>query len=127
MTDEDGYGEEGYTVMGRDHYTAERGHSHLWDILSFVLGGMVGGGIALLLTPQTGSMTRQMLKEASLDARDGAEVCFNQIRAKVVDAASRGRDLVFESRPLLGTAIEAGREAYRTEKQKRIDGATHTI
>lgn len=127
MTDEDVYGEEGYTVMGRDHYTAEEGHSRLWDVLSFIVGGVVGGGIALLLTPQSGSMTRQLLKEASLDARDRAEVCFSQIRGKIADVATRGRDLVFENRPLLGTAIEAGREAYRKEKEKRMGGTTHSI
>lgn len=120
MTDEDGYGEEGYTVMGRDHYTVEERHSRLWDVASFFVGGMVGAGIALLLTPQAGSMTRQLLKEASIDAKNRSEGYLSQVREKMAGVALRGKDLVAESRPLLAAAVEAGREAYRKEKEKRM-------
>jgi gas vesicle protein len=119
MAGENGYGEEGYTVMGRDHYTVEERHSRVWDVLSFFLGGVLGAGIALLLTPQSGSTTRKLLKDASLEAKDKAEVYLGQVRDKMAGAATRGKDIVFENRPLVAAAIEAGRQAYRKEKERR--------
>ena len=118
MTDEEGYGEEGYTVMGIDHYTAEEGPSRAWHVLSFFLGGVVGAGIALLLTPQSGARTRQQIKDASHDAKVKAEEYYKQVRDKVEEAVSRGTGLVSESRPLLTAAIEAGKEAYQREKDR---------
>jgi len=119
MTEEEGYGEEGYTVMGLDHYTIEEGHGRMWGVLSFFLGGVVGAGIALLLTPQSGSRTRKRLKEASIDVRDKAEAYFTQVRERVGDAVGKGKDLLIESRPLISAAFEAGKEAYEREKEKR--------
>jgi gas vesicle protein len=127
MAGENGYGEEGYTVMGMDHYTVEEGHSRLWGVLSFFLGSVVGAGIALLLTPQTGSETRQLLKEASLDAKDKAGVYLNRASEKMAGAATRGKDLFFENRPLLTAAIEAGREAYKKEKGRRMGDTEGSI
>jgi gas vesicle protein len=121
MTSEEGYGEEGYTVMGMDHYTAEERHIRSWQVMSFFIGGVVGAGIALLLTPQAGSRTRQQLKDASRDAKEKAEVYYKQVRDKVEEAVSRGTELVSESKPLLTAAIEAGKEAYEREKERRTN------
>ncbi len=120
MADEEGYGEEGYTVMGTDHYTVEEEHHLLRAVISFFLGGVVGASIALLLTPQAGIRTRRQLREASADARSRAGAYYNQVRDKMGDAVGRGRDLVSDRTPLLSAAIEAGREAYEKEKQRRM-------
>jgi gas vesicle protein len=127
MAGENGYGEEGYTVMGMDHYTIEEGHSRVWGVLSFFLGGVVGAGIALLLTPQTGSRTRQQIREASLEAKDKARVRYSQVREKMGDVLTRGKDLVSESRPLVAAAIEAGKTAYEKEKKERRNDKTHAV
>lgn len=116
---EEGYGEEGYTVMGMDHYTVEERHGRMWQVVSFFLGGLVGAGIALLLTPQPGSKTRQQLKDASRDAKEKAEFYYGQARGKITEAVSRGTDIISESGPLLTAAIEAGKEAYEREKARR--------
>ena len=113
-------GEEGYTVIGREHYTAQRGYGHLSRILAFVLGGAVGAGIALLLTPQSGSKTRRQIKEATRDVTDKATVYYDQVREKMDDVVIKGKDLVLEKKPLLTAAIEAGKEAYEKEKEKKI-------
>jgi gas vesicle protein len=124
MTGEEGYGEEGYTVMGLDHYTAEEGHLRMWGVLSFFVGGVVGAGIALLLTPQAGSETRKRLKHASCEAKEKAGSYYNQVREKVGEAVARGTDLVSESGPLLSAAFDAGKEAYEREKAKKTSGNT---
>jgi len=116
----EGYGEEGYTVIGREHYTAQGGYSHLSRIFAFLLGGAVGAGIALLLTPQSGSKTRRQIREATRDVTEKASSYYDQVREKVDDVVSKGKDLVHERKPLLTAVIEAGKEAYEKEKEKRI-------
>jgi gas vesicle protein len=125
MTEEDGYGEEGYTVMSLDHYTTEEGHGRMWGVLSFFVGGVVGAGIALLLTPQSGSRTRKRLKEASLGAKDKAEAYFTQVRETVSGTVEKGKDLLIESRPLISMAFQAGKEAYEKEKGRRTSEKTY--
>ncbi len=64
MTDEEGYGEEGYTVVGAEHYTACAGHGGLSVALFFLFGAVAGAGLGLLLAPQSGLRTRRQIKEA---------------------------------------------------------------
>ncbi|OPY68914.1 MAG: YtxH-like protein [Syntrophorhabdaceae bacterium PtaU1.Bin034] len=123
MTGEEGYGEEGYTVIGSEHYSVERQHRGLSRVIAFVMGGLVGAGLALLLTPQPGSRTRQQIKEASEDTREKMGVYYRQAREKMGATVDRGRELMKESGPLLTAAIEAGREAYEREKEKAKAGA----
>jgi gas vesicle protein len=42
-------------------------------LASFILGGMLGAGVALLLAPQTGKKTRRMLRETAEDIKEMAE------------------------------------------------------
>jgi gas vesicle protein len=66
----------------------------------FLLGGLIGAGVALLLAPQSGEETREMLRERSIELKGRAEEAASDIRSKA------------------GTMIEEGRE--------RIDAAVDT-
>ena len=39
-------------------------------VISFVAGGLLGAGLALLLAPQSGVQTRESLKKVSKDMKD---------------------------------------------------------
>jgi gas vesicle protein len=121
MTDDEGYGEEGYTVIGMDHYTSEERYPYGRNILLFFLGGLVGAGLTLVLAPQSGRKIRQKIGEASRDARSMAGSYYNQAREKMETAAERGKEFVGEAKPFLNAAIEAGIAAYERERQNRID------
>ncbi len=116
-------GEEGYTVIGREHYTVQRGYGRFPKFLFFLLGGMVGAGVALLYTPQSGSRMRQQIREATRGMTDKAESAYEQVKDTVKDtvesAVTMGKDMVMEKKPLLAAAIEAGKQAYAEEKKKR--------
>lgn len=112
-------GEEGYTVIGREHYTVQRGYSRLPRFLPFLIGGLVGAGIALLFTPQAGSRTRQQIKDATREVSDKAGSYYEQVKETMDTAVSRGKDMVLEKKPLLSAAIDAGKQAYVEEKKKR--------
>ena len=87
-------------------------------MVSFLLGGLVGAGVALLFAPQSGTELRGRIGEA---ARQGAD----RGRALTDRAVERGRALVDEARQgmqwqrdRVSAAIEAGRDAYIEEKDR---------
>jgi gas vesicle protein len=113
-------GEEGYTVIGREHYTVQRGYGGLPRFLAFLLGGMVGAGIALLLAPQSGSKTRQQIKETARDMTDKAGSYYGQVKDTMGTAVDKGKGLVLEKKPILAALIDAGRQAYVEEKKRKL-------
>jgi len=86
--------------------------------LYFTLGAFVGATVALLLAPRSGEETRRMIADK---AREGADYVSNRGR-NVVDRTStlvdRGKQLLDQQREQLSAALEAGKQAYREEKEK---------
>lgn len=75
--------------------------------LAFILGGVVGAGITLLLAPQSGKETREKIKNLADDLKE-----------KVTSTVEHGKEIFEEKKSLLSTAVEAGKEAYEREKEK---------
>lgn len=94
-------------------------------ILSFLLGGLTGAALAILYAPRAGTETRELLGER---LREGTERG-RDLREKVV---GRGREIYDEATGYvekqrgelekrsdrLSAAVEAGKQAYREEKEK---------
>ncbi len=98
---------------------SQHSHSSAGSIMfSFLLGGIVGAGLALLLAPQSGSETRRKITEASDDLRQKADELVKQARSSVESAFDKGRDTFEEKKAAVSSAFEAGREAFRREKEK---------
>jgi gas vesicle protein len=87
-------------------------------MFSFLLGGIVGAGLALLLAPHSGPETRRRITELSGDFRKRADEAFDQAKETVESAFERGRDTLQDKRAAVTSAIEAGREAFQREKAK---------
>jgi gas vesicle protein len=87
-------------------------------ILAFVLGGIVGAGVALLTAPQSGRETREKIKEFSDETRKKATEYAGQVKEKVSSAVESGKHFVEEKKSLISTAIDAGKDAYSKEKEK---------
>ncbi len=79
--------------------------------LSFLLGGVVGAGLAMLLTPQSGRETRQKIREFADDVKD-----------RVSTTMDKGREYYDERKSVITSAIDAGREAYEKEKERLSKG-----
>jgi len=75
--------------------------------LSFLLGGIVGAGVALLLAPQSGRETREKIRDYAEDIKD-----------RVNSTVASGKDLFEEKKSVIKTAVEAGKEAYEREKER---------
>jgi gas vesicle protein len=87
-------------------------------LLSFLLGGLVGAGFALLLAPQSGRETRQKIKELSEDAKEKAMGYVEDVKGKVTSNIEKGKGFYEEKKTLLSSAIEAGKGAYEKEKER---------
>jgi gas vesicle protein len=87
-------------------------------LLSFLLGGLVGAGYALLLAPQSGRETRQKIKELSEDAKEKAMGYVDDMKGKVTSNIEKGKGFYEEKKTLLSSAIEAGKGAYEKEKER---------
>ena len=52
-------------------------------LLTFVLGGLIGAALALLMAPKAGSQTREQLKDMAQGAKEKAEGYYGQARSKM--------------------------------------------
>jgi gas vesicle protein len=86
--------------------------------LYFVLGAAIGAATALLIAPRSGVETRKLILSK---ARDGADVVTTHaktVAGKTSDYVERGKEVLQQQRDQLSAAIEAGKRAYREEKEK---------
>jgi gas vesicle protein len=83
-------------------------------MFSFLLGGIVGAGLALLLAPQSGEETRRKITEASDDLKHKADDLVKHARGSVESAIDKGRD-VFEEKK---STIVAARPFTRRKRKR---------
>jgi gas vesicle protein len=94
-----------------------------WEFFTgFLIGGVVGAAVALLLAPQSGEETREAIRERGIElggrareygdtARHQAEELAMDARARAEEAQKRGRMVLEEQRTRLSHAIEEGKDA----------------
>ncbi len=76
-------------------------------LLPFLVGGIVGAGVALLLAPKPGKEVREDIKRFAANTKDN-----------VTSVIDKGKTLFDESKTVVSNAIEAGKAAYEQEKEK---------
>jgi len=94
-------------------------------VLSFLLGALSGAALAILFAPRSGRETRDLLGEKLRETADRSRRLGEQALEKGREAAEdasgyveRQRDALEKRRDRLAAAVEAGRQAYRDEKEK---------
>ncbi len=94
-------------------------------ILSFLLGGLTGAALAILYAPRSGRETREMLgdkfregADRSRELRDRAVARGREIYEDATDYVEKQKETIDKRKERLTAAIEAGRAAYREEKEK---------
>ncbi|MBA4372024.1 MAG: hypothetical protein C0402_04095 [Thermodesulfovibrio sp.] len=107
----------------------EEGFSTGSVLMSFLLGGIVGAGLALLLAPQSGEETRKKIKEFADDVKDKTTGLADQVKEKtsgfvdeakhkVTDIVGEGKDMYEEKKSIFKAAVDAGKDAYEKEKER---------
>jgi len=86
--------------------------------LFLMLGAMIGAATALLLAPRSGEETRKLI---ATKAREGADLVANRsksVAGVTSDYVERGKELLQQQRDQFAAALEAGKQAYKEEKEK---------
>jgi gas vesicle protein len=106
--------------MAEDRYEGTSNH-----LLYFLLGGLTGAAIALLYAPRSGRETRELLgeklREGAEKGRELRDTLVSRSREMLDDAGEyveRQKENLESRRERLAAAIDAGRKAYRDEKEK---------
>ena len=87
--------------------------------LYFLTGISIGAMIGILFAPQAGKDTRKFI---SGRADEGREFLFKkgkEYREQATDYVERGKGVVSQQREHLAAAIDAGKQAYRSESQSK--------
>ncbi|MBV8726417.1 MAG: YtxH domain-containing protein [Candidatus Eremiobacteraeota bacterium] len=91
-------------------------------VAGFVVGALVGGALAMLLAPQTGEETRDLVwgkareagnfaMDATGDLRDRVSSVAENVQSGAADLYERGRTVVEKARTNVGTAVSEGQDA----------------
>lgn len=86
--------------------------------LYLMLGAMFGAAIALLLAPRSGEETRKLIMTKAREGADLVTTRTKEVADKTSGYVERGKSQIQQQRDQLAAALEAGKQAYREEKQK---------
>lgn len=81
-------------------------------LVPFLVGGLVGAGIALLAAPKPGKDLRKDIKDIASDTR-----------GRIATTFEKGKDIYAESASAVKNAFEAGKTAYVEELEKHRKAA----
>ena len=105
--------------------TDDRGSNASGVILAFLMGGLTGAALAILFAPRSGKETRDLLGDRLREGADRTRELRERATVKtreIVDDASeyveKQRDTLERKKDRLAAALDAGRQAYRDEKEK---------
>lgn len=96
----------------------DRGCSGAGVALAFILGGVLGGCLALLFAPESGRRTRERLRDLAADVRDRTIDFSEDVRDKAEEALERGKDLLEEKKSMVTAAVQAGKDAMQRERER---------
>ncbi len=81
-------------------------------LVPFLVGGVIGAGLALLLAPKSGEALRKDIRDIASNTRE-----------KVTAMVDTGRNLYDESRASVKGAIDAGKQAFVEERERHLKAA----
>lgn len=95
-------------------------------ISGFVIGGLVGAAVALLLAPQSGEQTRTLIRDKSIEIKDQAGQSASEVRmraeklaqeakVKAEDLQKRGQVVLDDQKSKLEKAVDAGKKAVKKQ------------
>lgn len=86
--------------------------------LFFTLGAFIGATIALLLAPRSGEETRKLIVTKAREGADLVSTRSRNVAEKTQQYLDRGKEVLQAQKEQLAAALEAGKQAYREEKDK---------
>jgi gas vesicle protein len=101
-------------------------------LTGFVVGGLVGAAVSLLLAPQSGEETRTLIRDKGIELRDQADneikrfretadKTLQEVQSQADEMQKRGQEMIEEARARVSSAVEQGVEAARQIRSQAED------
>ena len=78
----------------------------------------MGAVTALLFAPRSGEETRRIIAARAREGADYLNSRSREVADKTTGYIDRGKEILQQQRDQLSAALEAGKQAYREEKEK---------
>lgn len=88
---------------------------------SFLLGALLGAGVALLVAPRSGAETQDEIRERARRLRAAAEERLDDLRGEMEERLEQARAEMQEALEAVKERVEAGRESVR----EAVDSGRH--
>ncbi|MBF0457914.1 MAG: YtxH domain-containing protein [Nitrospirae bacterium] len=85
-------------------------HSPVFVLLTFLLGGLIGVAIAILMTPVPGEQTRRRLRETAEEIKEHTTHYADETKGKVAEIIEKGKEFAKETRSAFAETCACGRE-----------------
>jgi gas vesicle protein len=85
----------------------------------FLTGIGIGALVGVLFAPRSGDETRDMISGKADESREFLARKSRELRDQATGYVERGKEVLNEQRDHLMSAVEAGKQAYRTETQSK--------
>ena len=95
----------------------ERSCSGMCCVLSFLIGAVVGGGIALLTAPKSGERTREQLKRMAGDAKEKAEGYYDEMKDRATEATEKVQGYYQEAKQTMESTVDAAKKTFQKAKE----------
>lgn len=87
-----------------------------------LFSGLVGAGFALMAAPWSGKETREKIGDFAEGVKGRAECYAGIAKGKVTSAVEKGKGFLHRKKQIVTKSFEAGKEAYRKEKERLMKG-----
>lgn len=101
---------------GAPYYVIERETGS--GVGPFLLGALVGAGVALLFAPRSGEETQRDLKERATRLRDAAEERVREAQEEIEERLEAARQDLMQRVEAVREAVETGRHAAHDARQE---------
>jgi gas vesicle protein len=86
--------------------------------LAFVTGGLAGAAVALLLAPQSGRESRELVRGYARRAEEQVHELADTATQVLEQAVDKGREFIKDKQAVLTEAVAAGRTAMQLEHDR---------
>jgi gas vesicle protein len=87
-------------------------------LTGLVVGCATGLVLGILLAPQSGEETRELLREKGIELKSRAEDLTEEGRARLEEAIEEGKSAAVKKKEELAQALEAEQETKKSQKGK---------
>jgi gas vesicle protein len=92
-------------------------------LAGFVIGGLIGAGVALLMAPQSGEETRALIADKSIELRDRAAETAGDVQTKASDYAQQTAQRYDDQVQRIQAAVDAGKKPPKAAEEPPAEDA----